>query len=66
MIGQTGGKKLNPCVNLEGVLMLLQLRSEFHFEDVILRHNFFLMAISSKVKLQHLSPRPPLGTGPRS
>ena len=39
--------------------MLLQLRSEFHFEDVILRHNFFLMAISSKVKLQHLSPRPP-------
>ena len=29
--------KLNPCdpiVNVEGVLMLLQLRSEFQFEDV--------------------------------
>ena len=53
-----GNLKLNPCdpiVNVEGVLMLLQLRSEFQFR---------FDGSVQKVKLQHLSFRPTLKMPP--
>ena len=59
MIGQTGEKKTEPYVNLEGVLMLLQLRSEFQFEDVILRHNFLFDDHQFKSETATLKPPSP-------
>ena len=58
--------KLNPCdpiVNVEGVLMLLQLRSEFQFEDVTWGKTSFWWLSVQRVKLQHLSFRPTLKMG---
>ena len=58
--------KLNPCdpiVNVEGVLMLLQRRSEFQFEDVTWGKISFWWLSVQKVKLQHLSLRPTLKMG---
>ena len=55
--------KLNLCdpiVNVEGVLMLWQLRSEFQFEDVTWGKLSLSWLSVQKVKLQHLSLRPTL------
>ena len=45
--------------------MLLQLRSEFQFEDVTWRQNFFLMAISSKGETATFKPPSNIEDGAR-